>query len=144
MAVRHGFLQKEFHFLDLLCSMSAQYRETYKATSSWHSIWTMIVFLAMEFKFRFLALVWHGSLQWYSVHEYMEDMTRLKNNARYTIDMPIFMFPKSIRNGPGTTTPLPAMQKEGAKNTQECFIFFPYSKATVLGFGSWELELIFD
>ena len=51
--------KKKFPSLDLLRSMSAQHRETYKATSSWHR----------EFKLRFLALVWHGSLQWCSVRE---------------------------------------------------------------------------
>ena len=48
--------KKKSPFLDLMHLMSAQHRETYKA-SFWHSVWTMIVHMAMEFKFRFMALV---------------------------------------------------------------------------------------
>ena len=33
--------KKKPPFLDLLRSMFAQHGETYKATSSWHSVWTM-------------------------------------------------------------------------------------------------------
>ena len=94
--------KKKSHFLDLVRSMSAQHHETYKATSSWHSVWSMIAHMAMEFKPRFLALVWHGSLQWCSVREYMEGTVRFENNVRCTIDMPTFMPPKPTRNGPGT------------------------------------------
>ena len=77
--------------------LAAQHRETYKATSSWHSVWTMIAHMAMEFKLRFLALVWHGSLQWCSVRECMEGTARFENNVRCTIDMPTFMPPKPTR-----------------------------------------------
>ena len=35
---------------------------------------------------------------------------------------------KPTRNGPGTKEPLPTMQKEGTRNTQERFIFIPHSK----------------
>ena len=48
--------KKKPPFLDLLRSMSAQHVETYKATSSWHSVWTMIAHVAMEFRLIFLAL----------------------------------------------------------------------------------------
>ena len=56
-------------FLDLSRSMSAQHGETYRATWSWHSVWTMFGHLATEFRLIFLALVWHGSLQWGSLCE---------------------------------------------------------------------------
>ena len=111
--------KKKPPFLDLLRSMSAQHGEIYKATSSWHSVWTMIAHVAMEFRLIFLALVWHGSLQWGSVRGY---------KGRCIIDMPTFIPPKPTRNGPGTKEPLPTMQKEGTRNAQERFIFFPHSK----------------
>ena len=55
--------------------------------------------------------------------------------------MPTFMPPKPTRNGPGTKEPLPTMQKEGTRNVQECFIFFPHGNER----RSWvssELELV--
>ena len=73
---------------------------------------------AMEFKLRFLALVWHGSLQWCSVREF-------ENNVRCTIDMPTFMPPKPTRNGPGTKELLQTLQNEGTRTTQDRFIFSP-------------------
>ena len=115
-------------FWTCLRSMSAQHHETYKATSSWHSVWTMIAHMAMEFRLRFLAVVWHGSLHWGSVREYLEGAVRFENNVRCTMDMPTIMPPKPTRNGPGTKEPLPTMQKEGTRNTQERFIFFPHRK----------------
>jgi len=54
----------------------------------------------------------------------MEGTVRFENNVRRTIDMPTFMPPKPTRNGLGTKEPLPAMQKEGTRNTQERFTFF--------------------
>ena len=44
----------------------------------------------------------------------------------WTIDMPTFMPPKPTRNGLGTKKPLPTMQKEGTRNTQERFIIVPH------------------
>ena len=61
--------KKKPPFLGLLRSMSAQHRETYKATSSQHSVWIMIAQMAMESRLTFLALVWHGSMQRGSVRE---------------------------------------------------------------------------
>jgi len=58
----------------------------------------------------------------------MEGTVRFENNGRCTIDMPTFIPPKPTRNGPGKKEPLPTMQKEGTRNIQERFIFFPHSK----------------
>ena len=42
--------KKKPPFLDFLRSMSAQHGGTYKATSSWHGVWTTFAHLATEFR----------------------------------------------------------------------------------------------
>ena len=105
--------KKKRPLLDLLHSMSAQHGETHKATTSWHSVWTMLAHVAKEFRLTSM---------------YEEGTVSFENNVRSPIDMPTFMPPKPTRNGPGTKEPLPTMQKEGTRNTQERFIFIPHSK----------------
>ena len=116
--------------------MSAQHCETYKATSSWHSVWIMVPHMASEFKLRFLALVWHGSMQWGWCVNIWRAREGLKIMLRCTISMATFMPPKPTRNGPRTKEPLPTMQKEGTRNVQERFIFSPIVLSDVPGFGA--------
>ena len=114
--------------------MSAQHHETYKATPSWHSVWTMIAHMAMEFRLRFLALVWHGSLQCGSVREYMEGTVRFENNVRCTMDMPAIMPPKPTRNGPGTKNHCQPCKKKEPGTPRNVLYSFPIVKSDVPGF----------
>ena len=68
MDARHGFLQKEASFFGPVAFNVGATRRDIQGNI--HSVWTMIAHVALEFRRIFLALLWHGSLQWGSVRGY--------------------------------------------------------------------------
>ena len=68
MDARHGFLQKAASFFGPVAFNVGATRRDIQGNI--HSVWTMIAHVALEFRRIFLALLWHGSLQWGSVRGY--------------------------------------------------------------------------